>query len=277
MSKYLTCCCCCSRNTPDSVLNPAGECDLGDCVSLAVEVSSSSDAPRHPDTLSLPEPPLNTSSVLQVRSNFVCRLMIYMQQLSFKGPIHPRIRKILFLLTIFVLTSRAVYPWFFNIFFLCELLSFEDIGLLWNIMELQSMTLSLWCSPAMSLPRNCDPVAQAHLWIILSNRVMISGRKHWFLKCIFVPSSSNMFKRRQTALQLISPKLVNWHQKHLNAYTALQVKGNIFGVVVNCPFFSGLQRIVSPETDSGFGSSYLNQSGSGSSQPNLLTERYKSI
>ncbi|XP_073347788.1 uncharacterized protein [Pagrus major] len=51
-----------SRSTPDSVLNPVGECDLGDCVSLAVEVSSSSDAPRDPDTLSLSEPPLNTSS-----------------------------------------------------------------------------------------------------------------------------------------------------------------------------------------------------------------------
>ncbi|XP_068594321.1 microtubule organization protein AKNA [Cebidichthys violaceus] len=47
-----------SRSTPDSVLNPEGECDLGDCVSLAVEVSSSADAPR--DILS--EPPLNASS-----------------------------------------------------------------------------------------------------------------------------------------------------------------------------------------------------------------------
>ncbi|KAM8728487.1 uncharacterized protein aknad1 [Acanthopagrus schlegelii] len=54
-----------SCNTPDSVLNPVDECDLADCVSLALEVSSSSDAPRHPDTLSLPEPPLNTSSILQ--------------------------------------------------------------------------------------------------------------------------------------------------------------------------------------------------------------------
>lgn len=64
--KYLTCCCCCSRSTPESVLNPAGECDLGDCVSLAVEVSSSPDAPRDPDTHSLSEPPLNTSSASQV-------------------------------------------------------------------------------------------------------------------------------------------------------------------------------------------------------------------
>ena len=130
-------------------------------------------------------------------TNFVCCLMFVMQQLSFKGPIHPRIRKI----HIFLLTSRAVYP---CMFFWCELLS-----LLWNIMELQSITLSLWCSPAMSLLRNDDPVAQdspqtlfrtvscmkyflfyqtatyhcakgsAHLWIILSNQVMISGRKHW--------------------------------------------------------------------------------------------------
>ncbi|XP_051263550.1 uncharacterized protein LOC127367591 isoform X1 [Dicentrarchus labrax] len=57
--------------TPDScsslysVLNPVGECDLGDCVSLAVEVSSSSDAPRVSSTHSLSEPPLNTSSVSQ--------------------------------------------------------------------------------------------------------------------------------------------------------------------------------------------------------------------
>nr|XP_046264183.1 uncharacterized protein LOC124069255 isoform X3 [Scatophagus argus] len=53
-----------SRSTPASVLSPVGECDLGDCVSLAVEVSSS-DAPRDPDSHSLSEPPLNTSSVLQ--------------------------------------------------------------------------------------------------------------------------------------------------------------------------------------------------------------------
>ncbi|XP_027141414.1 uncharacterized protein aknad1 isoform X4 [Larimichthys crocea] len=54
-----------SCSTPDSVLNPVAECDLGDCVSLAVEVSSSSDAPRDSDTHSLSEPPLNTSSVSQ--------------------------------------------------------------------------------------------------------------------------------------------------------------------------------------------------------------------
>ncbi|XP_067461756.1 protein AKNAD1-like isoform X1 [Thunnus thynnus] len=52
-------------STQDSVLNPEGECDLVDCVSLAVEVSSSSDAPRDRDTNSLSEPPLNTSSVSQ--------------------------------------------------------------------------------------------------------------------------------------------------------------------------------------------------------------------
>lgn len=40
--------------------------------------------------------------------------------------------------------------------------------------------------------------------------------------------------------------------------------------------FFVMQRIVSPETDSGFGSSYLNQSASGSSHPNLLSERYQS-
>ncbi|XP_028449305.1 AT-hook-containing transcription factor isoform X2 [Perca flavescens] len=54
-----------SRSTPDSVLNPAGEWDLGECVSLAVEVSSSSDAHRDSDTHILSEPPLNTSSVSQ--------------------------------------------------------------------------------------------------------------------------------------------------------------------------------------------------------------------
>lgn len=48
-------------------------------------------------------------------TNFVCRLMISMQQLSFKGPIHPRIRKI----HIFLLTSGAVYP---CMFFWCELI-----------------------------------------------------------------------------------------------------------------------------------------------------------
>lgn len=48
-------------------------------------------------------------------------------------------------------------------------------------------------------------------------------------------------------------------------------------MLLNLLGFFGVQRIVSPETDSGFGSSYLNQSISGSFQPNLLTERYKSI
>lgn len=48
-------------------------------------------------------------------------------------------------------------------------------------------------------------------------------------------------------------------------------------MLLNLLVFFGVQRIVSPETDSGFGSSYLNQSISGSFQANLLTERYKSI
>ncbi|XP_059200860.1 microtubule organization protein AKNA-like [Centropristis striata] len=52
-----------SHSTPVNALSPAGECDLGDCVSLSVEVSSSSDAPRDSDSHSLSEPPLNTSSV----------------------------------------------------------------------------------------------------------------------------------------------------------------------------------------------------------------------
>ncbi|KAI3375007.1 hypothetical protein L3Q82_021535, partial [Scortum barcoo] len=54
-----------SRSTPESVLSPVGECDLGECVSLAVEVSSSSYTPRDSSTNSLSEPPLNTSSVSQ--------------------------------------------------------------------------------------------------------------------------------------------------------------------------------------------------------------------
>lgn len=55
-------------------MNAVGECDLGDCVSLAVEVSSSSVAPRDSGTHSLSEPPLNTSSVSQVshRQWLVC-------------------------------------------------------------------------------------------------------------------------------------------------------------------------------------------------------------
>ncbi|XP_068197095.1 microtubule organization protein AKNA-like [Antennarius striatus] len=54
-----------SCSTPESVLNPVGECCLGVSASLAVGVSSSSDAPRDSDTHSFSEPPLNTSSVLQ--------------------------------------------------------------------------------------------------------------------------------------------------------------------------------------------------------------------
>ncbi|KAK5919432.1 hypothetical protein CgunFtcFv8_023328 [Champsocephalus gunnari] len=50
-------------STPDSV--QAGECDLGESASLAVEISSSFDAPRPSDSLSPSEPPLNTSSVSQ--------------------------------------------------------------------------------------------------------------------------------------------------------------------------------------------------------------------
>ncbi|XP_054452556.1 microtubule organization protein AKNA-like [Anoplopoma fimbria] len=54
-----------SRNSTSSVLNPVGECDLGDCVSLAVEVSSSAESARDSDSHILLEPPLNTSSVSQ--------------------------------------------------------------------------------------------------------------------------------------------------------------------------------------------------------------------
>ncbi|KAM9349925.1 uncharacterized protein aknad1 [Symphorus nematophorus] len=54
-----------SHSTLDGVLNPMGECYLGDCVSLAVALSSSFDTPRDSDTHSLSEPPLNTSSVSQ--------------------------------------------------------------------------------------------------------------------------------------------------------------------------------------------------------------------
>ncbi|XP_040911516.1 uncharacterized protein LOC121193345 [Toxotes jaculatrix] len=54
-----------SRSTLDSVLVPEGECDLVDCVSLAVEVSSSFDEPKDSDTHSLSEPPLNTPCASQ--------------------------------------------------------------------------------------------------------------------------------------------------------------------------------------------------------------------
>ncbi|XP_045907963.1 uncharacterized protein LOC123972488 [Micropterus dolomieu] len=54
-----------SHSAPDSFLSPVGKCDLGECVSLAVEVSSSPDAPRDSATHSLSESPLNTSSVSQ--------------------------------------------------------------------------------------------------------------------------------------------------------------------------------------------------------------------
>ncbi|XP_047198005.1 microtubule organization protein AKNA isoform X2 [Hippoglossus stenolepis] len=53
------------RCTPDSVLIPEGECDLGDGVSLAVEVSSSSHAPKLSDTHGLSEPPLNSPCASQ--------------------------------------------------------------------------------------------------------------------------------------------------------------------------------------------------------------------
>ncbi|KAG7214697.1 hypothetical protein INR49_010589 [Caranx melampygus] len=52
-----------SCSITDSVLIPEDECDLGDCVSLAVEVSSSSDAPRHSDSHS--KPPLSTPCASQ--------------------------------------------------------------------------------------------------------------------------------------------------------------------------------------------------------------------
>ncbi|XP_069367950.1 microtubule organization protein AKNA isoform X2 [Paralichthys olivaceus] len=53
------------RCTPDNVLIPEGECDLGDGVSLAVEVSSSSYAPELSHTHSHYEPPLNSPCVSQ--------------------------------------------------------------------------------------------------------------------------------------------------------------------------------------------------------------------
>ncbi|XP_041660297.1 microtubule organization protein AKNA-like [Cheilinus undulatus] len=52
-----------SHSTP--VLHAAEECDLGYCLSLAVEVSSSSAAPRDSATHKLSKPPINTSSVSQ--------------------------------------------------------------------------------------------------------------------------------------------------------------------------------------------------------------------
>ncbi|XP_070830179.1 microtubule organization protein AKNA-like [Chaetodon trifascialis] len=54
-----------SCSTLDGAVNPVGECDLGDCVSLAVEVSSSSVATKDSGTHNVSEPPLNASSVSQ--------------------------------------------------------------------------------------------------------------------------------------------------------------------------------------------------------------------
>lgn len=49
-----------------SPLNSTHDCDLGDCLSLAVEVSCSSHLQRDSDIHSSSEPPVSTSSVLQV-------------------------------------------------------------------------------------------------------------------------------------------------------------------------------------------------------------------
>ncbi|XP_060900510.1 uncharacterized protein LOC132979058 isoform X2 [Labrus mixtus] len=54
-----------SHSTLVSVLHAVGECDQGDCVSLAVELSCLSDAPRDSDIHNLSEPPLQTSSSAQ--------------------------------------------------------------------------------------------------------------------------------------------------------------------------------------------------------------------
>lgn len=70
-----------------------------------------------------------------------------------------------------------------------------------------------------------------------------------------VQCSSIMFKRRQTTLRLISPKLCNPHQNNLDGWIEWQVKGKMcnFDFGVNCPFkvWSGdsgksvLKRLVS--------------------------------
>ncbi|KAM6990251.1 uncharacterized protein aknad1 [Tautogolabrus adspersus] len=54
-----------SHSTLDSVLHAVGECDQGDCVSLAVELSCLSDAPRNSNIQNPSEPPLQTSSSSQ--------------------------------------------------------------------------------------------------------------------------------------------------------------------------------------------------------------------
>ncbi|XP_037315160.2 microtubule organization protein AKNA-like [Pungitius pungitius] len=53
------------ERTRDSVLNPLGDCDPRECVSLAVEVSTSANAPRDSERHVPLDPPLNTSSVSQ--------------------------------------------------------------------------------------------------------------------------------------------------------------------------------------------------------------------
>nr|XP_012772156.2 protein AKNAD1 isoform X4 [Maylandia zebra] len=54
-----------SHSIKDRVSRQKDECDLGDCVSLAVEVSCSSDAPRGSESHSFSEPDLNTSCASQ--------------------------------------------------------------------------------------------------------------------------------------------------------------------------------------------------------------------
>lgn len=50
---------------------PQGECDLGDCVSLAVEVSSYSEVPQLSDTHSHSQPPLNNTCASQVSNSTI--------------------------------------------------------------------------------------------------------------------------------------------------------------------------------------------------------------
>ncbi|XP_058484604.1 uncharacterized protein LOC131459140 isoform X3 [Solea solea] len=54
-----------SHSAVDRVRVAEGKCDLGDCVSLTVEVSTSCEAPKPSDTHSHTEPPLNTSGSSQ--------------------------------------------------------------------------------------------------------------------------------------------------------------------------------------------------------------------
>ncbi|XP_034411274.1 microtubule organization protein AKNA [Cyclopterus lumpus] len=133
-----------SRSTLDSVLNTVGECDLGDRVSLAVEVS---------DSHILSEPPLNTSSLSQRRvspetdSGFGSS---YLNQ-SASGPFQPNL-----------LTERG--PTQDD-----GLSSSESEGSRSNLqtaIQSASLTSQRWASPSPSVQtQSCGAAAAVERWV----------------------------------------------------------------------------------------------------------------